>query len=98
MSKRPRTKPYSRELKEEILRLCHESGRSITAIATEFGVSTNSIHYWRKAADKQQQSHQTQSDSSLEAENRELKRRLAEAEQERDILKKAIGYFAQPEK
>lgn len=98
MSRRPKTHPYNRELKAEILRLCEESDRSIAAIAAEYGVSQNSIYNWRKAAREHTQSQQQQSDAALAHENRDLKQRLAKAEQERDILKKAIGYFAQLEK
>lgn len=98
MSTRAKTPPYSPELKQEILRLCKESGRSIAAIATEYGLSVNTIYRWRNAAESQQQAEQQEGTTDLARENRELRRRLSEAEQERDILKKAIGYFAQPGK
>lgn len=96
MSTQGRKQPYSAELKQEILRLCNESGRSIAAIATEYGLSVNTIYRWRNAAETAQQAAQQEGTSDLARENRELRRRLNEAEQERDILKKAIGYFAQP--
>ena len=85
-------KVYTREFKEEAVRLAQMSGKSIVQVARELGISDTSIHQWRKELaqrDKQAfpgSGHQT----PLEEENRRLKRELDRVQQERDILKKLL--------
>ena len=42
-------KVYTREFKEEAVRLAQTSGKPITQVARELGISDTSIHQWRKA-------------------------------------------------
>jgi len=88
-------KVYTREFKEEAVRLAQTSGKPITQIAREMGISDSSMHGWRKELAQHGEEafpgsgHQT----SLEEENRRLKRELERVQQERDILKKAVSIF-----
>ncbi len=41
-------KVYTREFKEEAVRLAQTSGKPISQIARELGISDSSIHQWRK--------------------------------------------------
>jgi transposase-like protein len=41
-------KTYTREFKEEAVRLAQTSGKPITQVARELGISDTSIHQWRK--------------------------------------------------
>ena len=41
-------KTYTPELKREAVRLVQTSGKPITQIARELGISDTSIHQWRK--------------------------------------------------
>lgn len=41
-------KVYTKEFKQEAVRLVQTSGKSITQIARELGVSDSAIHSWRK--------------------------------------------------
>jgi transposase len=41
-------KTYTREFKEEAVRLVQTSGKPITQVARELGISDSSIHQWRK--------------------------------------------------
>ncbi len=41
-------KVYTREFKEEAVRLAQTSGKSIVQVARELGISDTSIHQWRK--------------------------------------------------
>ena len=41
-------KVYTREFKEEAVRLAQTSGKPITQVARELGISDTSIHQWRK--------------------------------------------------
>ena len=89
-------KVYTREFKEEAVRLAQTSGKSITQVARELGISDTSIHQWRKELGERGKEafpgkgHQTE----LEEENRRLKRELERVQQERDILKKVVSIFS----
>jgi transposase len=89
-------KVYTKEFKEEAVRLAQTSGKPIAQIARELGISDSAIHGWRKELAEHGEEafpgkgHQT----ALEEENRRLKRELERVQQERDILKKAISIFS----
>ena len=93
-------KVYTKEFKEEAVRLVQTSGKPIAQIARELGISDSAIHEWRKILAEQGddafpgKGHQT----ALEEENRRLKRELERVQQERDILKKAVGIFSRESK
>jgi transposase len=89
-------KTYTREFKEEAIRLVQTSGKPIAQIARELGVSDSAIHGWRKELAQHGKDafpgkgHQTE----LEEEVRHLKREVERLQQERDILKKAVSIFS----
>ncbi len=84
-------KTYTPEFKREAVRLAQTSGKPITHIARDLGISDTSIHQWRKELTEQGpdafpgSGHQT----AQEEEVRRLKRELEIVKQERDILKKS---------
>jgi transposase len=41
-------KTYTQEFKREAVRLAQTSGKSITQVARDLGISDTSIHQWRK--------------------------------------------------
>ena len=41
-------KVYTREFKEQAVQLAQTSGKPITQVARELGISDTSIHQWRK--------------------------------------------------
>ena len=41
-------KAYSKEFKEEAVRLAQTSGKPIAHIARELGISDSAIHVWRR--------------------------------------------------
>ena len=83
-------KVYTREFKEEAVRLAQTSGKPIAQIARELGISDSAIHGWRKelAEHGEEAFPSTGHQTALEEENRRLKRELERVQQERDILKK----------
>src|SRR5256885_10970154 len=89
-------KTYTREFKEEAVRLAQTSGKTIAQIARELGISDSAIHGWRRELTEHGKEafpgsgHQT----ALEEENRRLKREVERLQQERDILKKAVSIFS----
>jgi transposase len=82
------------------VRLVETSGKSITQIARELGISDSTIHNWRKELAEHGKEafpgkgHQT----TLEEENRRLKKELERVQQERDILKKVVSIFSQDQR
>jgi transposase len=92
-------KTYTPEFKREAVQLAQTSGKPITQVAHDLGISDTSIHQWRKGlADHGSQAfpgsgHQTEQEEEI----RRLKRELEVVKQERDILKKAIGIFSRPQ-
>jgi transposase len=89
-------KTYTPEFKREAVQLAQTSGKPIAQVARSLGISDTSIHQWRK--ELAEHGHEAFPGSGhqtvLEEENRRLKRELERVQQERDILKKAIGIFS----
>jgi len=85
---------YSREFKQEAVRLVGEGTHSVAAVARDLGVDANTLHKWKR----EQQAHGAQAfpgtGKSHDEELAQLRREVALLRQERDILKKAVGYFA----
>jgi len=91
---------YTKEFKEEAVRLAQTSGKPIAQIARELGISDSAIHGWRRELTEHGKEafpgsgHQT----ALEEENRRLKREVERLQQERNILKKAVSIFSRESK
>lgn len=85
---------YDASFKEEVLKMV-TSGRSVPEIAQALGIGENLVYRW-KNADKAARISNSQSSQSpdLFLENERLKAELRRTEQERDILKKAVGIFS----
>ena len=88
---------YDRAFKENAVKLSFERS-NITEFARELGVDPLLIHRWRKEyREKGPQSFPGNGVQSQTAEAKELwdlKKRLMEAETERDILKKALNIIS----
>ncbi|HEY7417513.1 MAG TPA: transposase [Ktedonobacteraceae bacterium] len=88
---------YTKEFKIEAVRLARTSGKSLTQLARELGISDSALYSWRKQlAEEGEQAfpgkgHQTE----LEEENRTLRREVEILKQEPEVLKKAVRLFAQ---
>jgi transposase len=90
---------YTEEFKLEALALLEQSGRSTGQIERELGITPGLLVKWRaryQAVGKgRQEVHLEPSDlETAKAEVRRLKRELAEVEEEREILKKAVNIFS----
>jgi transposase len=87
-------RPYPPEFRREAVRLLETSRRSIPQVAAELGVSGESLRLWRR----QEQLDRGERDDGLTSDEREelrkLRRQVRELEQEREILKRAVTFFA----
>ena len=85
---------YSREFKQEAVRLVRESDQSLAAVARDLGIDGNSLRKWQRA----EMQHGVQAfpgqGRSHDEELARLQRENALLRQERDILPSAIGYCA----
>jgi transposase len=84
-------KTCTREFKLQALRLLTEQGLPVAEVARQLGVGENCLRVWRAAA-KGRGAAAFPGPGNLSAEQEELRRRRAE----RDLLKKAAAYFANP--
>ena len=83
---------YSPEFKTQAISLVREAKRSASEVAKELGINVNTLYNWLSpVTDK---SAKKLSNDDILSENKRLKKELAQAELERDILKKAAAYFA----
>ena len=92
METKQRRKVYSREFKQEAVRLARESGQSLAATARDLGIDENSLHKWKRAEESHGERAFPGTGRSHDEELAQLRREVALLRQERDILKKAIGY------
>ena len=94
MKRQVRRRTFSREFKLEALKLLEERG--VAATSESLGVGSGVLCTWRK---KLREEGVTALGApggrpTLEDENKELRRRVRELEEEKEILKKAAAYFA----
>jgi len=99
MSKKQR-KTYSREFKQEAVALITEKGYSMAEASRNLGVEYSILRRWKKQlADDPQNAFPGKGRlKTADRELRELQRKLERVTEERDILKKALAYFAEDQK
>lgn len=95
MSKRNRNK-YKKEFKVEAVRMVIEQGRTVNDVAEGLGIHPGVLQRWKKEFGNNGLSSFPGYGNLTPAENelRKLRRELDTTRQERDILKKALAYFA----
>ena len=93
---KPRRK-YDDEFKRDVLKMVF-TGRPVQEVATSLGINANMIHRWKADHAKTTGGTQWIPDNTISsvsgAEHERVKARLREVEQERDILRKALGIFS----
>ena len=90
---------FTPEFKRDAVRLVQE-GKTLTEVAQNLGIARSLLQYWKKQLEKSQPEafpgHGNASGDA--AEIARLKKELRDAKEERDILKKALAYFADDQK
>lgn len=86
---------FSAEFKTEAVKLARQSGVSISGVARDLGVHESILRRWIQDASPSVKPKQSQIDTdSLAQEVSRLRKENAQLKMERDIIKKALGYFA----
>jgi len=88
---------YTKELREEAVKLVKESGLSVPEVGRRLAIPKSTIAYWMRVDRKGGLSGLGSSQKPLTEIERELthiKRQLAQVTMERDFLRKAAAYFA----
>ncbi|NMB81694.1 MAG: transposase [Ignavibacteria bacterium] len=88
-----RKRKFSKEFKEDVLNMLKTGQKNVPELSKELGIAQQVIYRWNKkyngtgSVEVEKISHQ-------EKELRELRSRLADVTEERDILKKAVNIFS----
>jgi transposase len=91
----PRTRPpYPPEFRAEAVRLIRSSGKPLSQISKDLGVSEQSLRVWTKQADLDEGHRDDGLTTSELEELRRLRRENRVLREEREILKKAAAFFA----
>lgn len=87
---------FTSEFKREAVKLAEQPGRSLSTVARELGVQRSVLKRWMEnfASGKYERETKLPLKSAQQQENEQLRRELAKVRLERDILKKALGFFA----
>ena len=99
MNKEKRRK-YDREFKVEAVKLVTERGTPIAEAARNLGIHENLLRIWKKKYEEDTvdsfpgKGHLKPQDEQLRC----LRKKLADVEEERDILKKALAIFSKEPK
>ena len=87
---------FTREFKIEAVRLANESGKLVTDIARDLGISVQLLYKWQEDVAKLGETafpghgHGKKQDDELS----KLRRENVQLREERDILKKTVIFFA----
>ena len=87
---------YDREFKEDAIRLIVDGGRSVREVARDLGIHENMLSRWKKEY-LQDKEHSFPGKGHMKPQEEEifkLKRKIADLEEDRAILKKALAIFS----
>ena len=89
---------YDPDFKRNAVKLTKESGRTVSGIAENLGISKDLLYRWRRSQRVNKElafpGNGREALTSEQQRIRELEKRLKNAEMERDILKKAMAIFS----
>ena len=87
---------YDREFKEDAVRLILDGGRPVREVARDLGIHENMLSRWKKEY-LQDKEHSFPGKGHMKPHEEELfklKKKIADLEEDRAILKKALAIFS----
>jgi transposase len=87
-------KKYDREFKLNAIKLSEESKMKARDLEKELGIGSGCLSHWKKEFEKENGDAFPGNGNPKEKENFELRKRVADLELDREILKKAIAIFS----
>ena len=90
----PAPSKYPEEFKRQAAALVVDGGRAVREVARELGVNDETLRNWVKQARKERESPGGPVTADERAELVRLRRKVAELELEKEILRKAAVFFA----
>ena len=89
---------YDRQFKIDAVKLLEESDKTATEIADNLGIKRDLLSRWKKEFANETKKAFTGKGNPRDEEVSRLKKENADLRMERDILKKAMAIFSQPER
>jgi len=90
---RPR-RSFTPEFKAEVVELVRQPGNTAGSVARDLNLTETAVRAWAKQADLDQGRRSDGLTSEQLSELAQLRKELREAREERDILKRAVAFFA----
>lgn len=90
----PRSSKYPEQFRKDAVELVRTSDRPLRHVARDLGVNHETLRNWVKTAEKQAALPSAGSATTDQDALRALRKRVAELEVEKEILRKAAAYFA----
>ena len=86
---------YTKELKEQVIKLHLQEGRSQASLEKEYNIGRGTVYNWIKIYNKECQENSSKAKESQEfKEYLSLKKQVEELKKENEFLKKAAAFFA----
>ena len=93
--KKPRPRrSFSPEFKAEIVAACQRGDRTVGQVARDFDLTETAVREWVKQAERDEGVRADGLTTAERAELAQLRKDLRETREERDILKRAVAFFA----
>jgi transposase len=90
---------FTPEFKRDAVALVEREGRTVSEVARNLGVARSLLQRWIDQARDQERDGSPRKARVAETEEvRKLRKQLRDVAEERDILKKALAYFADDQK
>jgi transposase-like protein len=93
--------PYPMEFRRDVIAVARQGEQSKEQVARSFGISASCLARWLRIADREDRltgsgtgGWSSSAGGDLEIENRALRKRTKQLEQENEILRRATAYFA----
>lgn len=85
---------YDESYKVQLVKYCKESGKSVASVAREHNIKENTLYNWVKKYGDQPEVIAAQVFKSEDQQLKAMQKQIRELQEENEILKKAMHFFA----